>query len=150
MRKSTTWAIAVLGFVLATPAMAQFKNAEETIQYRKAVFKVMGQHFSQVGGMVNGRVPFDSQKAKEDVAVVMTLSQLPWSAFAAGTDKGDTKAKPEIWAETAKFKAASDKLMADVTKLDAAAKTGSLDQIKVAFGGVGQSCKACHDAYRGK
>ena len=150
MKKSASWAIAVLGFVLATPVMAQFKNAEETIQYRQAVFKVMGQHFSRVGAMVNGRVPFDAQKAKEDVAVVMTLSQLPWAAFAAGTDKGDTKAKSEIWAETAKFKAASDKLMADVTKLDAAAKTGSLDQIKVAFGGVGQSCKACHDAYRAK
>jgi cytochrome c556 len=40
--------------------------------------------------------------------------------------------------------------MSEVAKLDAAAKTGNVDQIKVAFGAVGQSCKACHDAYRAK
>jgi hypothetical protein len=33
-------------------------------------------------------------------------------------------------------------------KLDAAAKTGSLDNIKAAVGGVGGTCKGCHDDYR--
>jgi cytochrome c556 len=35
-----------------------------------------------------------------------------------------------------------------VNKLNAAAKTGNLDQIKAGVGAVGQSCKACHDNYR--
>ena len=39
-------------------------------------------------------------------------------------------------------------MVAEVAKLDAAAKSGNLDQLKAAFGGVGQTCKACHDAYR--
>ena len=38
----------------------------------------------------------------------------------------------------------------DVAKLNAAAKTGSLDAIKAAAGAVGQSCKACHDDYQSK
>jgi cytochrome c556 len=33
-------------------------------------------------------------------------------------------------------------------KLQAAARTGNLDQIKAAFGAAGQSCKACHDNFR--
>ena len=37
-----------------------------------------------------------------------------------------------------------------VAKLVAAGRTGSLDQIKAATGAVGQSCKACHDAYQSK
>ena len=38
----------------------------------------------------------------------------------------------------------------DVAKLNAAAKTGSLDAIKAAAGAVGQACKACHDDYQAK
>jgi cytochrome c556 len=35
-----------------------------------------------------------------------------------------------------------------VAKLNAAAKGGNLDAIKAAAGAVGQSCKACHDAFQ--
>ena len=65
-----------------------------------------------------------------------------------GTDKGETRAKPEIWAEMDKFKAAASTMQDEMTKLNAASKTGSLDAIKAQFGKVGQACKACHDNYR--
>ena len=48
----------------------------------------------------------------------------------------------------AKFKAANDKMVAEVAKLETAAKSGSLDAIKAAMGAVGGSCKACHDDFR--
>lgn len=38
--------------------------------------------------------------------------------------------------------------MGEAMKLNAAAKTGNLDQIKAAFGNVAGSCKACHDSFR--
>ena len=76
------------------------------------------------------------------------MSKLPWEAFGPGTDKGDSRAEPEVWTEQAKFKAASEKMMTEVAKLNAAAKTGNLDQIKAAFGAAGASCKACHDDFR--
>lgn len=150
MKKRLHFATMIVAFAFAAPALAQFKNAEDSIKYRKAAFTVMGQHFGQIGAMVNGRVPFDAQKVKEDAALVRSLSQLPWAAFGAGTDMGETKAKPEIWKEQAKFKAAAETAMGELSKLDAAAKTGNMDQVKVAFGAAAQSCKACHDAYRGK
>ena len=65
-----------------------------------------------------------------------------------GTDKGETRALPEIWTEQAKFKEGAEKLQAETAKLSAADNTGNLDAVKAAFGAVGQSCKACHDAYR--
>jgi cytochrome c556 len=150
MKKRLHFATMIVAFAFAAPALAQFKNAEDSIKYRKAAFTVMGQHFGQIGAMVSGRVPFDAQKVKEDAALVRSLSQLPWAAFGAGTDMGETKAKPEIWKEQAKFKAAAETAMGELSKLDAAAKTGNMDQVKVAFGAAAQSCKACHDAYRGK
>ena len=108
----------------------------------------MGTHFGRIGAMVNGRAPFDAKAAQDSAFIVTTISTLPWAGFAANTESLKSRAKPEIWKEQAKFKDASDKLVAEATKLEAAAKTGNLDAIKTAFGAVGGSCKACHDAFR--
>ena len=138
-----------LGFAtLSAPAMAQFQKPEDAVKYRKAVMTVMGSHAGRIGAMANGRAPFDAKAAADSAALLETLSRLPWEAFGPGTDKGETRALPAIWTEQAKFKEGSDKLQAETAKLNAVAKTGNLDAIKTAFGAVGQSCKACHDAYQ--
>lgn len=134
---------------MAAPAAAQFAKAEDAIKYRQSALFVMGQHFGRVGQMANGRVPFDAKVAAENADLVAAMAKLPWAGFGPGTDKGgNTKAKPEIWAEQAKYKELSDKLVAESTKLSAAAKTGNIDNLKTAFGSAAASCKACHDAYR--
>lgn len=134
--------------VLSTPAMAQFQKPEDAIKYRKASFTVMAAHFGRIGAMVNGRVPFDAKVAAENAAIVETMSKLPWAAFGPGTDKGDTRALPDIWKEQDAFKASADKMQAEIGKLVAATKTGNLDSVKAAFGAAGQTCKACHDDFR--
>ncbi len=134
---------------LAAPASAQFAKAEDAIKYRQSSLFVMGQHFGRVGAMANGRVPFDAKVAADNADVVAAMSKLPWAGFGPGTDKGgNTKAKPEVWTEQVKFKDLSDKLVAETTKLSAAAKTGNIDNLKTAFGATAAACKACHDAYR--
>jgi cytochrome c556 len=83
--------------------------------------------------------------------VVEAMSKLPWAAFGEGTDMaGNTKAKPEVWSDNAKFKEAADKMMAEVGKLNAAAKTGKLDDLKGAVTATGGTCKNCHDNFRNK
>ena len=134
------------------PASAQFAKPEDAIKYRQSSLSVMGTHFGRIGAMVNGRVPFDANVAAENAEIVSNMSKLPWAAFGPGTDKGSipTRAKPEIWTEQAKFKELSEKLVAETTKLVAAAKTGNADTLKAAFGATGASCKACHDNYQAK
>ena len=65
-----------------------------------------------------------------------------------GSDKGDTKAEPKIWAEKDKFNAAATTMQEAMAKLNVAAKGGNLDAIKAAVGDTGKACKACHDSYR--
>ena len=139
---------AALAFTLAAPAQAQFAKPEDAIKYRKASFTVMSAHFGRLGAMANGRVPYDAKAAAENAEVVSALAKLPWTAFGDGTDKGETRAKPEIWKESAKFKEASDKMVAEMGKLNTAAKAGNLDALKAAFGPAAASCKACHDNFR--
>ena len=139
---------AALAFTLALPAQAQFAKPEDAIKYRKASFTVMSAHFGRLGAMANGRVPYDAKAAAENAEVVSALAKLPWTAFGDGTDKGETRAQPEIWKESAKFKEASDKMVAEMGKLNTAAKAGNLDALKAAFGPAAASCKACHDNFR--
>jgi cytochrome c556 len=139
-----TW----LAITMAAPAQAQFAKPEDAIKYRKASFNVMAAHFGRVGAMANGRMPYDAKLAQENAEIAAAMAKLPWAAFGEGTDKGDTRAKPEIWKEAAKYKEASDKMQAEMTKLNTAAKAGNIDALKVAFGPAAASCKACHDVFR--
>ena len=134
---------------MAAPASAQFAKPEDAIKYRQSALFVMGQHFGRVGAMANGRVPFDAKVAAENAEIVAEMAKLPWAGFVPGSDKGgNTKAKPEVWTEQAKFKENNEKLVADTAKLAAAAKTGNLDAVKTAFTATAGTCKTCHDAYR--
>ena len=142
-------AAVIAGLVTALPAAAQFQKPEDAIKYRQSAFTVMANHLGRVGAMAQGRVPFDAKVAADNTAIVVAMSTLPFTAFGDGTDKGmPNRAKPEIWRESAKFKAAADKMAEEVKKLDAAARAGNLDAVKAAMGAVGGSCKACHDDFR--
>ena len=137
---------------MAAPASAQFAKPEDAIKYRQSALTVMANHFGRIGAMVNGRVPFDAKVAADNAEIVSDMSKLPWAAFGPGTDKGSipTRAKPELFAQPAKFKEYSDKLVAETAKLSAAAKTGNADTLKAAFGATGATCKACHDDFQAK
>jgi cytochrome c556 len=148
MKYTMSCASALLMMAMGLPAQAQFAKPEDAIKYRKASFTVMAAHFGRLGAMANGRTPYDAKAAADNADVVATLSKLPWTAFGEGTDKGDTRAKPELWKEATKFKEASDKMQAEIVKLNTAAKAGNIDALKVAFGPAAASCKACHDNFR--
>jgi cytochrome c556 len=152
MKKIAALAFAVITGALSAPAFAQFAKPEDAIKYRQSAFFIMAQNVGRIGAMAQGRVPFDAKVAAESAATAEFMSKLPWSAFGDGTQKGSipTRAKSEIWSEKAKFDGLSDRLQAEMSKLNAAAKSGSLDNIKAAMGGVGATCKACHDDYQAK
>ena len=148
MKKTIVLAGLLAGVIGAIPAQAQFAKPEDAIKYRKAGFNIMAAHFGRLGAMAQGKVPFDAKVAAENADVLAVVAKLPLTAFVEGSDKGETRAKPEIWKEAAKFKEAADKNQAEMAKLVTAAKTGNLDNLKAAFGSAAPTCKACHDSFR--
>lgn len=135
--------------VLPLAAQAQFSKPEDAVKYRQSVFALMGAHMGRIGAMVKGQRPFDKAALEQDVAVIDMMSKLPWHAFPSGSTQ-NSKAKPEVWSEPAKFQAAADKLQGEVQKLSAAARSGDMVQVRAAFGAVGESCKACHTDFRNR
>jgi cytochrome c556 len=149
MKRLLLAATAVAGLATALPAAAQFQKPEDAIKYRQSALTVMANHFGRIAAMAQGKAPFDAKAAADNAVIVREMSMLPFVAFGDGTDKGmPTRAKPEIWKEQAKFKAAAEKMQGEVVKLEAAAKSGSLDAIKTAVSATGGSCKGCHDDFR--
>lgn len=142
-------ATAVCAPLWMSSAQAQFAKPEDAVKYRQSALSMLGTHMSRLQPVLKGQVAFDAAAVKANVAVIQTLSTLPWTAFAAGT-QGNSSAKPEIWSDAAGFKAAQQKFEAAVVQLSAAADSGDLNKLRSAAGDVGASCKACHDSYRAK
>lgn len=134
--------------MLSQAAQAQFAKPEDAIKYRKGALTVMGAHFGRVAAMASGRAPYDAKAAADNAAIAEAMSKLPWAAFTEGSDKGDTKAKPEIWSDKARFAEAAEKMQAEMTKLNVAARVGTLDALKPAVSSVAGTCKNCHDNFR--
>lgn len=150
MKKLTAVVLSGLALSFALPASAQFAKAEDAIKYRKSALFVMAQNFGRVAAMAQGKVPFDAKVAADSASTAEFMSKLPWAGFAPGTDKGETKAKAEIWSDKAKFDDLAGKMQTEMAKLAVAAKSGNLDAIKTAVGSTGGACKACHDDFRSK
>lgn len=148
MRKTASFTLAAMTLAFAMPSTAQFAKPEDAVKYRKNALFVMQQNFGRLAGMAAGKIPFDAKLAADSAAVAEFVGRLPWAGFGEGTDKGDTRAKPEIWKEKAKFDEYADKMSLEMSKLAVAAKTGNLDSIKTAVAATGGTCKTCHDAYR--
>ena len=151
MKKYQTLALlAGLALTSWSASAQRFAKPEDAIKYRKASFVVTAAHFGRIGAMAQGKAPFDAKVAAESADVVANLSKLPWAGFGEGTGLGETKAKPEIWKQGAKFKEAADKFQQEAVKLQAAAKGGKEADIKAAFTATAGTCKGCHDDFRNK
>jgi len=149
MKQFAPIALVFVTTATAFPAAAQFVKPEDAIKYRQSAFFVMQQNFSRVAAMASGKAPFDAKVAADSAAVAEYTAHLPWAGFGEGTDRGrDNRARAEIWSDKSKFNGYADKMQQEMVKFSAAAKTGNLDAIKTAVGGVGGTCKTCHDAFR--
>lgn len=150
MKKLRTFVLAAFAACVVIPASAQFAKPEDAIKYRQSALFVMQQNFGRVAGMAGGKIPFDAKVAADSAAVADFMAKLPWAGFGPGMDKGDSKSKPEIWTNKAKFDDYANKLQAEMAKLSVAAKSGNLDNIKSAVNAAGGACKSCHDDFRNK
>ncbi|UJF17593.1 cytochrome c [Vibrio sp. SS-MA-C1-2] len=141
-----------LSFLFAGTAVANtFNEPDKAIEYRQATFTMIAGNLGQMADMVKGKQEWNSELFAKRAEQLSQLSLMPQDAFAVkGSDKGDTKAKPEIWSDWDGFTTKLNKFQADTANLAKVAAGGDQKAIKQAFGQAAKNCKACHSDYKYK
>jgi cytochrome c556 len=140
-------AAAAAGFIFE--ATAQVKP-EILVKQRQAAMTLQGKYFGPLGGMAQGKVPYNADVVQRNAAYLEILTKMPWDGFDPSTRNEKTGALPAVFTDTAKFKEASERLQNEASKLVAVSKSGDEAAVKAQIGAVGKACGSCHESFREK
>jgi cytochrome c556 len=149
LKNAVVAAVVVALGAAAGAAVAQVKP-DVLVKQRQSAMTLIGKYFGPLGGMAQGKVPFDAKIVQRNADYLDALSQMPWDGFDPSTKGEKTRALPAIFEQPGKFKEAADRFQSEVDKLQQAAKGGDENAIKAQIGAVGKSCAGCHDNFRAK
>lgn len=119
-------------------------------QARSTAFKKLGGEMKIVGDVIAGKQAFDAEAFKAQAAKLAEAGAEPFNHFEKDTTGSDGSARPEVWSEPEKFKAAEDQFKADLDAFVAAANEGDLAKAAPAFGKFAGNCKSCHEAFKNR
>jgi cytochrome c556 len=148
-RKHLLYVGAVSAALLALPALSHFDDKEMPQSYRQSWFALLAANFGPMVSAVKGEIPWEQAKMEDwanDLAALSTLDVM--RGFADGSDKGTTRAKPEIWQNKADFSSKMDSLKKELEKLQQVTAAGDREAIAAQVGAAGKACKSCHDEYK--
>jgi cytochrome c556 len=138
--------------LVSAPLVLAHSVKDEPLQsYRQSIFALVGANFGPIAAMVKGDIPWDQDKLEgyaDDLEDVVDLDLV--RGFAPGSEKGTTRARPEIWDNMDDFAAKLDDLREAADALEEAAESGDREAIASAVRDTGGTCKACHDEYKAK
>jgi cytochrome c556 len=141
--------IAVLAVAIATPVIAAITPAD-AVRTRVSGLRELGAAFKSVNDALRSPTPQTMliQISARQISGA-ARDQYNWFPAGSGPQTGvKTAAKPEIWAQSARFKQAQDAFAAQATSFQRAAQGGNLDLIRAESRKLGQTCKGCHDTFR--
>ena len=144
-------AVAALSIGTAPVALSHLVDEEPMQSFRQSYFTLLAMNFGPIAAMVKGDMPWDDAKVlmlAEDVNAIANIDVA--RAFGPGSDKGTTRAKPEIWENTDDFLEKYRALQEAAGGLLAAAQSGDKAAIGAAVRETGGACKSCHDEYKAK
>lgn len=154
----TTLMKSILGTVmLVTTVNAQAQlSPEDQIEYRKAGYSFMSWNMGKIKAqVVEGTVPYDTKQVQAAANAIAAIANSGMGAlYGQGTaqDKmGDkTRLKASFFDNMEEAGKLAKDFNAAANKLAAEATNGNKENIKVALGELGGTCKACHDQFRAK
>lgn len=129
-------------------SQAQDRKIEAAIKHRKAAFTLMSTYVNRLVQTVEGGRPFDAARSLEDARSVEIISRLPWEGFVPGSERGETRAKDDIWFDEDRFRKLATELQSRTGALARAAESRDLQRLKVAVEDMRDTCNRCHKAFR--
>ncbi len=132
--------------------MATVEAADEpanVIKYRLIVMSAITANIEGIVAVLSGEVSHTGHVAAHARAM-HEASLMIDDIFPAGSGVGETRAKPEIWQNWAKFEAATQAFQAETKELGRVAETGDMAAVGAQLNKVGEACGGCHKPFRKK
>jgi len=134
---------------VALDAAAQAKP-EVLVKQRQAAMTLIGKYFGPLGGMAQGRIPYDAATVQRNAGYLDVLDKMPWDGFHESTKGEKSAALPAVWEKSGEFKQAGERLQGEISKLVQVAKSGDEGAVKAQIGAIGKACGGCHENFRQK
>ena len=149
VRATLIAAAAATGLSLSFQAASHYVKEEPQQAYRQSYFNLLAMNFGPIGAMVKGEMPWNDAMLQTFANDLAALASMDVSrAFAPGSDKGTTRAKPGIWENPEDFKAKLGDMQDAMMALQKESTSGDKKAIGQAVGVAGKACKSCHDEYK--
>ena len=114
-------------------------------------YEEIGDAMKGINRELKGGSPAVPTIQRHAAQIAQFAPQVP-SLFPPGTgpETGHrTRAKAEIWSDAQTFRQRAEAFNAAASRFNQAAQSGDVAAIRAALPGLGDSCKNCHDRFRG-
>ena len=115
--------------------------------YRQSLMKSLGSQMGSIGHILKNRLPLKQQVASH-AEIIAINSKLLAAAFEKKITSGRTDAKPAVWRQWSKFKAAAMATEKEGQKLMEIAGKGSTNELFAQMKNLGMTCGGCHKNFR--
>ena len=138
-------------------AVSNVAQGQGTAQDHAAIMKARHDHYEEMGRAMKG-INTELKGSSPDVAAIQRHAAviagygpqiLTWFPEGSGPEAGRTRAKAEIWLDAATFRAAVERFQKASGAFNQAAQGGDVAAVRAALPELGNSCKNCHDRFRG-
>jgi cytochrome c556 len=139
--------LALSGLLIAAPLLA---TPADSVKSRIAELRELGASYKAVNDGLRSPMP-QTMLIQISARQIVNASkaQYGWFPAGSGAEAGvKTAAKPEIWTQAAKFKAAQNAFAAQAQSFQRAAAGGNIDAMRAEAKKLGLTCKGCHDSFR--
>ncbi|WP_027848572.1 c-type cytochrome [Marinospirillum minutulum] len=147
-------ALVALTFLGSTGVQsADLFKAEDAVKYRQAIYQVFSAQAGVMGGMVQGKIPFDAAEINKRANNLGKIApMLGDTYFPATRDVKESKLKAAAWSNMEDFQSKGQTFGKALGELiEASGKPGfDAKSARPLVGAVLQGCKGCHDDYRAK
>jgi len=151
MKKQTLLGTLLGLSLLSSATVAHIEQSEPLQSLRQSYFALLGMTFGPMGDMVKGKIEWDNALFTTWANDLNHAAQFGVErGFAPGSDKGMTRAKPNIWSNMDDFQSKLENFRAAAASLADIAAEGDPAASREQFVATGGTCKACHDEYKSK
>jgi cytochrome c556 len=144
--------VLAIGGAFAGVAWAQGLHGADAVRARQEGLKATGAAFKTINDQLKGSNPDIAAIRGAANRIVVTANAMPgWfpaDSAPSAVQGVRTKARPEIWSDSARFAQAMAGFRAQAPRLKAAADSGNIGQVRTQFAATGAACRTCHEPFR--